>query len=422
VIQTSGYLSSAALVPVGARSNFIASIAHYEAVARRIVAALHGAGSPIVLLTGSRPINPQVLSDALGNVGGPDYAVIIIACGPELTREDLEHAVPTLAEPKATSGAAAEVGCSAPVSPLFVFADFDRLSDSQIEDIFEGGPRGEQIQQAAVLLAPLDFLARLERPAMHFLKEHIAAQFRFQQVGDDEAIASLHNQLLAQRDRRTEARSFRRGILIGLAAGGIAIGASIGVFILYRTAEQACEAPASTGQSGRVIEEASMLRLAEELAKTAALTRAAENVETTPAITNTPAPLSAPSPPKKIENPPATAPPAMMQPPAGHRPPASEITALLARGDVLRSTGDITSARLFYERAADAGSGLAALRLGATFEPVLPTRAGLRATADPAQALFWYRRARELGVDEAEQRIKALDARFLGERNSMPSK
>ena len=373
-------------------------------------------------MTGSRPINPQVLSDALGNVGGPDYAVIIISCGPELKREDLERAVPTLAKPKATSGRAAEVGYSALASPLFVFADFDRLSDSQIEDILEGALRGDQIQRAAVLLVALDFLARLERPAMHFLKEHIAAQFRFQEVGDDEAIASLHNQLLAQRDRRTEARSFRRGILIGLAAGGIAIGASIGVFILYRTAEQACEAPASTGQSGRVIEEASMLRLAEELAKTAALTRAAANVETTPAVTNTPAPPSAPSPPTKIENPPPTASPAVMQPPTGDRPPASEITALLARGDVLRSTGDITSARLFYERAADAGSGRAALRLGETFEPVLPARAGLRATADPAQALLWYRRAGELGVDEAEQRIKALDARSLGERNSMPSK
>ncbi len=31
--------------------------------------------------------------------------------------------------------------------------------------------------------------------------------------------------------------------------------------------------------------------------------------------------------------------------------------------------------------------------------------------ADPAKALFWYRRARELGVAEAEQRIKALEIR-----------
>ena len=37
------------------------------------------------------------------------------------------------------------------------------------------------------------------------------------------------------------------------------------------------------------------------------------------------------------------------------------------------------------------------------------------ATADPAQALFWYRRARELGVSEAEQRIKGLETRPLGD-------
>jgi hypothetical protein len=46
---------------------------------------------------------------------------------------------------------------------------------------------------------------------------------------------------------------------------------------------------------------------------------------------------------------------------------AIEIAALLGRGDAFLSAGDITSARLFYERAADAGYGLAALQLGATF-------------------------------------------------------
>ncbi|HEY3908487.1 MAG TPA: hypothetical protein VGM07_01195 [Stellaceae bacterium] len=95
--------------------------------------------------------------------------------------------------------------------------------------------------------------------------------------------------------------------------------------------------------------------------------------------------------------------------------------ALLARGDAFRGTGDITSARLFYERAADAKSGLAALRLGATFDTVLPGSGGLQArTADPGKALFWYRRARELGVGEAEQRIKALETRSSGEAKTRP--
>src|SRR6266446_7249990 len=223
VIHTPGYLSAAALVPIGARSDYFASSAHYESVARRIVAALRGGSRPFVLVTGDPPVNPQALSAALGNVAGRGYAVIIISCGPELRREDLEGPVPTLAKPKAAGGATAEPGCSAPASPLFLFDDFDRLSDRQIEDVYEGTLRGDQAQRTAVLLAPLDFLARLERPALRFLNDCIVAQFRFQEVGDDEAIAVLHNQLLSQRDRRLEARGFRHGILVGLAAGGALI-------------------------------------------------------------------------------------------------------------------------------------------------------------------------------------------------------
>jgi len=106
--------------------------------------------------------------------------------------------------------------------------------------------------------------------------------------------------------------------------------------------------------------------------------------------------------------------------PTGHRFSAAEIAALLARGDAFLGTGDITSARLFYERAADAESGLAALRLGATFDTVYRGPAGVQApAADQLQALFWYRRARELGVDGAEQRIKALQSRLSGGANTL---
>src|ERR1700741_3488991 len=103
VIETPDYLSSAALVPGGARSDYIASAAHYEAVARHIVAALRGGGR-FVLVTGDPPVNSQALSEALGNVAGPGYAVIIISCGPELRREDLEPTVTRVAKPKGTSG------------------------------------------------------------------------------------------------------------------------------------------------------------------------------------------------------------------------------------------------------------------------------------------------------------------------------
>jgi TPR repeat protein len=101
--------------------------------------------------------------------------------------------------------------------------------------------------------------------------------------------------------------------------------------------------------------------------------------------------------------------PPAFEPSAEPRFSAAETAALLARGDALLSTGDITSARLFYERAADAGAGLAAVRLGETFDPAFLDRAHFRsARGDPAQAASWYRRAQDLGVTDAEVLLKAL--------------
>jgi TPR repeat protein len=94
--------------------------------------------------------------------------------------------------------------------------------------------------------------------------------------------------------------------------------------------------------------------------------------------------------------------------PARPRLPAAEITALLSRGDALFALGDISSARLFYERAADAGDGRAALRLGNTFDPAFLDFAHLRLPGDPAMSASWYARARELGAAEAETLLKSL--------------
>jgi TPR repeat protein len=103
-------------------------------------------------------------------------------------------------------------------------------------------------------------------------------------------------------------------------------------------------------------------------------------------------------------------------------PPSSqayaEIAALVARGDSLLGVGDIASARLFYERAADAGDGPAALRLGATFDPGFLDRAGLHSIhADPGQAETWYRRARELG-DAAAKPGKSHDQQQFADPNA----
>ena len=53
--------------------------------------------------------------------------------------------------------------------------------------------------------------------------------------------------------------------------------------------------------------------------------------------------------------------------------------------------------------------GLAAVRLGETFDPAFLDRAHFRgARGDPGQAKSWHRRARDLGVTDAEVLLKAL--------------
>jgi hypothetical protein len=415
VIEAAGPLASAALVTAGAGPDYFSSDRHYEFLARRMLAALRS--GRFVLVTGDPPPNSQVLSHALNRVVGFDYTVIVINCGPQLTCEDLRRAVPILAGPRATSAAIVEPERLVPPSPLFVFDGFDRLSDGQIKDVCEGALHLDQMRAAGLLLAPFDFLARLERPALHFLKERLAAHVRVQEVGDDEAIAFLHNQLLAQRDRRIEARGFRHGILIGLAASGIVLAASIGLFLTRNpTAEQIRAAPENTGERRTVSEEGSMLRPAEEPATNFAPAQAAPKTETGSASATTPLPPPSSS---VAESPPPVAPSAIARPPADLHSSDAEIPALLRRGDAFLTSGDITSARLFYERAAEAGSGPAALLLGATFDPVMFGHVGApdRIT-DPAQALAWYRRARDLGMVEAEQRIKRFETPSRHERDT----
>lgn len=111
---------------------------------------------------------------------------------------------------------------------------------------------------------------------------------------------------------------------------------------------------------------------------------------------------------------PTSSPPAAEAVPASPRLvlSAKEIGELLARGDTFLRMGDVTSARSFYERAANAGDGQGAMRMGATFDPTFLGRAGLgSARGDPAQAQSWYRRAIDLSGAEIKQRPLARETR-----------
>jgi hypothetical protein len=77
---------------------------------------------------------------------------------------------------------------------------------------------------------------------------------------------------------------------------------------------------------------------------------------------------------------------------------AAEKRSLLVLGDARLREGDVTAARLLYRRGAVAGDGEAALHLGQSFDARFLRRARLRQVqGDLGLAVFWYRRAEELG-------------------------
>ena len=88
----------------------------------------------------------------------------------------------------------------------------------------------------------------------------------------------------------------------------------------------------------------------------------------------------------------------------GPRLPSSvDTAAFVAQGDQFLSKSDLASARPLYLRAAEAGDGRGALRMGMTFDPVFLARWRLRGVrGDRVQAISWYRRASALGNAEAE--------------------
>jgi hypothetical protein len=409
---------SSGLLAAEAGSDYFDTDTHYQSLARHLVSALRGGGR-FFLVTGDPSANSQALSLALNKLTAPRHAVIGIRCVPEFTWDQLQSVALRIAGQAAIGAATEEAECLASASPLYVLDDLDRLSDGQIKDLYDATLHGDQKSAAAVLLARPGFLARLEEPALHFLKEGLAACLRVQELGDNEGIAFLHNQLLAQRDRRVEARGFRRGILIGLVACGIVVTASLGAFLLWHpTTERVLEAPESAAMS----KQPSALRAAVTEAASAVTSPAAPTADPAATLATAPPPVAALQlPEREPESPPPAALPALEHPAARLRLSAAEITTLLGRGDAFLRLGDIASARLFYERAADAGDGLAAMQLGATFDPVFLARLGVRGVvADPGQAVSWYRRARDLGQGEAERRLKILETRPSAESDIRP--
>lgn len=82
---------------------------------------------------------------------------------------------------------------------------------------------------------------------------------------------------------------------------------------------------------------------------------------------------------------------------------------MVSQGLRHQEQGNIGAARLFFQRAAEAGLALGAIRLAATFDPVELARLNVQGVRpDRDEARRWYERARELGAPEADERLARL--------------
>lgn len=116
-----------------------------------------------------------------------------------------------------------------------------------------------------------------------------------------------------------------------------------------------------------------------------------------------------------VSPPPAPAP----APERNAQPPPASLTAqdkeraerLIVSGDRHLEQGNIGAARMFFQRAAEAGLATGALKMAATYDPAELDRLQVKvqgAIPDRAEARKWYERARALGAPEADDRLSRI--------------
>jgi hypothetical protein len=104
--------------------------------------------------------------------------------------------------------------------------------------------------------------------------------------------------------------------------------------------------------------------------------------------------------------------------PGAQLPPASkatraldpeEIKLLMKQGEQFIAAGDVVTARIVFQRAAEAGDADAAVVLGATYDPIVLAKLGVTGLgADVDKARTWYQKAESLGSVEATRRLAIL--------------
>jgi hypothetical protein len=86
-----------------------------------------------------------------------------------------------------------------------------------------------------------------------------------------------------------------------------------------------------------------------------------------------------------------------------------QIKLLMKQGEQFIAAGDFVTARMAFQRAAEAGDANAAVAVGATYDPTSLAKLGaVGIGADVAKARSWYQKAEKLGSPDARRRLEVL--------------
>lgn len=88
---------------------------------------------------------------------------------------------------------------------------------------------------------------------------------------------------------------------------------------------------------------------------------------------------------------------------------SGRIDDLIAHGQKMIDVGYFAGARAYFKRAAEAGSGEAALLVGATYDQAFIDKIGAQGIKpDLKEAAAWFERAKQLGIEDGEARLIEL--------------
>ena len=125
--------------------------------------------------------------------------------------------------------------------------------------------------------------------------------------------------------------------------------------------------------------------------------------------------IATPTAPPQVATPPPK--PESVATPPPQITPSQTTIALLDRGNAMFDLGDIMAARLLFRRAAELGSGRAAMKLANTYDPgFIGGHNVIGIQPDQATAAIWYRKAVALGEPQANERLVVMVERLSHQR------